>query len=122
MKNRFKKNGADGKKDFLEYEIEQLNKSLDSIESVDEEPVPPPKGQIPLYVKPSHLYPQKLPMDCARPCPPIVVPPEPPKVPDMNDTPDNTGRPGKHEIPSVPPVPPPEPPRGENGISEPKIG
>lgn len=53
VKNRFKKN----KKDFLDYEIDELNKSLDSLEKVDEEPVKPQKGQIPLDVKPNHLYP-----------------------------------------------------------------
>lgn len=53
VKNRFKKD----KKDFLDYEIDELNKSLDSLEKVDEEPVKPPKGQIPLDVKPNHLYP-----------------------------------------------------------------
>ena len=55
VKDRFKKD----KKDFLEYEIDELNKSLDSLEKVDddEKPQNPPKGQIPLDVKPNHLYP-----------------------------------------------------------------
>ena len=76
VKNRFKKD----KKDFLEYEIDELNKSLDELENVDEEPPKPPKGQIPLDVKPNHLYPQKMPLG-PKPPPPIVVPPEPPPVP-----------------------------------------
>ncbi len=37
VKNRFKKD----KKDFLEYEIDELNKSLDSLENVDDEEKPP---------------------------------------------------------------------------------
>ena len=41
VKNRFKKD----KKDFLEYEIDELNKSLDALENVDDEKPPkPPKG------------------------------------------------------------------------------
>lgn len=72
VKDRFKKD----KKDFLEYEIEELNKSLDALEKVDDEPMKPPKGQIPLDVKPNHLYPQKMPLRPIPP-PPIVVKPEP---------------------------------------------
>lgn len=53
VKNRFKKD----KKDFLEYEIDELNKSLDSLEKVDENNDKPPKCQIPIDVKPNHLYP-----------------------------------------------------------------
>ena len=72
VKNRFKKD----KKDFLEYEIDELNKSIDALENVDgAEPPPPPKGQIPLMVKENHLYPQKMPHLPPRPDdhPPIVV-------------------------------------------------
>ena len=39
VKNRFKKD----KKDFLEYEIDELNKSLDSLENVDDEKPPKPQ-------------------------------------------------------------------------------
>ena len=54
VKDRFKKD----KKDFLEYEIEELNKSLDALANVDsDEEQKPPKGEIPLDVKPNHLYP-----------------------------------------------------------------
>ena len=53
VKDRFKKK----QKDFLEYEIEELNKSLDALEHVNDDPAKPPKGQIPLDVKPNHLYP-----------------------------------------------------------------
>ena len=38
VRNRFKKD----KKDFLEYEIDELNKSLDSLENVDDEKPPKP--------------------------------------------------------------------------------
>ena len=53
VKDRFKKK----QKDFLEYEIEELNKSLDALEHVNDDPAKPQKGQIPLDVKPNHLYP-----------------------------------------------------------------
>jgi hypothetical protein len=39
VKNRFKKD----KKDFMEYEIDELNKSLDALENVDEDEEKPPK-------------------------------------------------------------------------------
>lgn len=129
VKNRFKKD----KKDFLEYEIDELNKSLDALENVDEDkPVDKPlKGQIPLDVKPNHLYPQKMPLRPTPP-PPIVVPPEPPPVP-VKPPPkppkppkpddDSSGSELKPEpppppppIPSVMPEPPNKPPKGENGI------
>ena len=42
------------------------------LENVDEKPPKPPKGQIPIDVKPNHLYPQKMPL---RP----PVPPKPPR-------------------------------------------
>jgi len=92
VKNRFKKD----KKEFLDYEIDELNKSLDALEKVDDEPEnpKPPKGQIPLDVKPNHLYPQKMPLG-PHPPHPIVVPPEPPPV-------------------QVPPPPPPKPPKPED--------
>ena len=125
VKNRFKKD----KKDFLEYEIDELNKSLDALEKVDEEPVKPPKGQIPLDVKPNHLYPQKMPLRPPMPPPPIVVPPDPPKV-EVKPEPPKPPKPPKPEvdssgseikpppppIPSVKPEPPPKPPKGANGI------
>ena len=100
VKNRFKKD----KKDFLEYEIDELNKSLDALENVDQEPPKPPKGQIPLDVKPNHLYPQRMPLG-PKPPPPIVVPPEPPPVPVK---------------PPPPPPPPPKPPKPESDSSESK--
>ena len=102
VKNRFKKD----KKDFLEYEIDELNKSLDALENVDDEEKPPkpPKGQIPLDVKPNHLYPQRMPLG-PKPPPPIVVPPEPPPVPVK---------------PPPPPPPPPKPPKPESDSSESK--
>lgn len=105
VKNRFKKD----KKDFLEYEIDELNKSLDDIEKVNDDededdeddddekdkkkkPLP---GQIPIVVKENHLYPQKMP----------VVPP--PKADNPIVVVDDKGIPidkdGK-------PVPPPKPP------------
>ena len=128
VKNRFKKD----KKDFLEYEIDELNKSLDELENVDEEPPKPPKGQIPLDVKPNHLYPQKMPLG-PKPPPPIVVPPEPPPVPvkppppqPPNPEPDSSEseldsskehvKPEPPPIPSVMPEPPNHPPKNENGI------
>ena len=130
VKNRFKKD----KKDFMEYEIDELNKSLDALEKVDEEPAKPPKGQIPLDVKPNHLYPQKMPLG-PKPPPPIVVPPEPPPVPvkpppppppkpevdssgselENGDKPNNA-KPEPPKIPSVMPEPPNHPPKNENGI------
>ena len=60
VKNRFKKD----KKDFLEYEIDELNKYIDHIEGLDDddEKKHPPKGQIPIMVKEEHLYPQKMPL------------------------------------------------------------
>ena len=54
VKNRFKKN----KPDFLTWEIDEMNKRLDELEGIEENsPKPPFKGQIPLGVKPNHLYP-----------------------------------------------------------------
>ena len=123
VKNRFKKD----KKDFLEYEIDELNKSLDSLENVDAEPPKPPKGQIPLDVKPNHLYPQRMPLR-PMPPPPIVVPPEPPPVPvkpphhppkPPEKEADSSGselKPEPPPIPSVMPEPPNHPPKNENGI------
>ena len=103
VKDRFKKD----KKDFLEYEIDELNKSLDALENVDsDESQKPPKGEIPLDVKPNHRYPQTMPLRPGKPLP-IVVPPEPPKV-DVKSQPP--------PIPPVKPEPPPKPPKGEHGI------
>lgn len=127
VKNRFKKD----KKDFLEYEIDELNKSLDALENVDEEPPKPPKGQIPLDVKPSHLYPQRMPLGphpptpivVPPPPPPVDVKPEPPPKPPKPEPPvDSSGTaikpppPPPIPIPSVKPEPPKQPPKGENGI------
>lgn len=134
VKNRFKKD----KKDFLEYEIDELNKSLDSLENVDDSEKPP-KGQIPLDVKPNHLYPQRMPLG-PKPPPPIVVPPEPPPVPvkppppplppkppkpevdpsgselENGDNKPNNAKPEPPKIPSVMPEPPKHPPKNENGV------
>lgn len=96
VKNRFKKD----KKDFLEYEIDELNKSLDALENVDEEPPKPPKGQIPLDVKPNHLYPQKMPVG-PKPPPPVVVPPEPPPVEVKPEKPDTPPPPKPQEPPKT---------------------
>ena len=115
VKNRFKKD----KKDFLEYEIDELNKYLDSLENVDEEPTKPPKdGKIPLDVRPCDLYPQRMPLRPPHPGdgkPPIVVPPEkdpppppPPKPPVKPEAP--------KPIPSVKPPPPAKPKKGEHGV------
>lgn len=78
VKNRFKKHD---KKDLLEFEVDELNKYLDALEKIDEIPPKPIHGQIPLDVKPNHLYPQKMPLrgrrmkrEDLRP----VVPPQPP--------------------------------------------
>ena len=132
VKNRFKKD----KKDFLEYEIDELNKSLDALENVDsDENQKPPKGQVPIYVKPNHLYPQKMPLRGKPHHPPIVVtdvphapppppPPHPPKPPkpdvdssgsELGDKPNNA-KPEPPKIPNVMPPPPNKPPKGENGI------
>ena len=126
VKNRFKKD----KKDFLEYEIDELNKSLDELENVDdnENPAKPLKGQIPIDVKPNHLYPQKMPLrPPVPPKPPIVVPPEPPPVPVKPPPPpkpprpevDSSGseiKPEPPPIPSVMPEPPNHPPKDVHGI------
>ena len=129
VKNRFKKD----KKDFMEYEIDELNKSLDALEKVDddEKPPKPPKGEIPLDVKPNHLYPQKMPLrPPVPPKPPIVVPPDPPPVDVKPEPPpppppkpepqvDSSGteiKPPPPPIPSVMPEPPNHPPKNENGI------
>jgi hypothetical protein len=113
VKNRFKKD----KKDFLEYEIDELNKSLDSLENIDEEkPDKPLKGKVPIDVEDqTHFYPQKMPL---RPPhghvhPDIVVPPEHPPV-DVKPDGDKPEPPSP--IPSVTPEPPNKPPKGENGI------
>ena len=100
VKDRFKKK----QKDFLEYEIEELNKSLDALEHVNDDPTKPPKGEIPLDVKPNHLYPQKMPLRPGNPPPTNPPKPEPPKPfpPDP--------------IPSVNPPPPDKPKKGENGV------
>ena len=68
VKDRFKKE----KKDFLEYEIEELNKSLDALEKVDDTEDKDDededgackriKGQTPVVVKQEHLYPQRMPL------------------------------------------------------------
>lgn len=123
VKDRFKKK----QKDFLEYEIEELNKSLDALEHVNDDPEKPPKGQIPLDVKPNHLYPQKMPLR-PMPPPPIVVPPDPPVPPSPHppkppkppkpdvDSSGSKIKPEPPPIPSVKPEPPNKPRKGENGI------
>lgn len=110
VKDRFKKK----QKDFLEYEIEELNKSLDALEHVNDDPAKPPKGEIPLDVKPNHLYPQKMPLRPGNP-PPIVVKPE--KVPPPNPPKPEPPKPFPPDpIPSVNPPPPGKPRKGENGV------
>lgn len=61
VKDRFKKD----KKDFIEYEIDELNKTIDALENVDENdklkhPIHP--GDIPPDLTPNNLYPQKMSM------------------------------------------------------------
>lgn len=110
VRNRFKKD----KKDFLEYEIDELNKSLDSLENVDDEKPPKPlRGQIPLDVKPNHLYPQRMPIG-PKPPPPIVVPPEPPPVPVKPPKPPHPPKPDWDS--DVMPDKPCHPPRNENDV------
>lgn len=129
VKNRFKKD----KKDFLEYEIDELNKSLDALENVDsDENQKPPKGQVPIYVKPNHLYPQKMSLRGKPKPPPIVVtdvppaPPPPPHPPKPEPDPSeselentdkpNNAKPEPPKIPSVMPPPPNKPVKGEHGV------
>ena len=97
VKNRFKKN----KPDFLSWEIDEMNKRLDELEGIEESPPKPPfKGQIPLGVKPNHMYPQKMPLRTPpKPQPPIV--PYPVTQPD-------------HHLPPMPPPKPPKPPKPED--------
>ena len=75
----------------------------------------PPKGEIPLDVKPNHLYPQRMPLRPGKP-PLIVVPPEPhpPKPPKPVPPPPKPFPPDP--IPSVNPPPPNKPKKGENGV------
>ena len=60
VKDRFKKH----KKEFIEYEIDELNKALDDLDKVDEpknlKPIHP--GDIPPDLTPNNLYPQKMPL------------------------------------------------------------
>lgn len=112
VKDRFKKE----RKDFLEYEIEELNKSLDALENVDsDDDKKPPRGEIPLDVKPNHLYPQKMPLGPGKP-PPIVVKPEPPPRPPCPPWPPPPKPFPPDPIPSVNPPPPNAPTKGENGV------
>jgi hypothetical protein len=111
VKDRFKKD----KKDFLEYEIDELNKSLDTLEKVDDESPKPPKGEIPLDVKPNHLYPQKMPLVPGKP-PPIVVKPEPPPPTPPPPKPEPPKPYPPDPIPSVNPPPKGTPTKGENGV------
>ena len=103
VKNRFKKD----KKDFMEYEIDELNKSLDALEKVnadddddddDEEDEERKKkkipGQIPIVVKENHTYPQKMPIQPPKEPPPIVVV-------------DKQGIPIDKDGKQIPPKPPP---------------
>jgi hypothetical protein len=82
VKDRFKKE----RKDFLEYEIDELNKSLDALEKMDdseteedeneekeEEDKKKIPGQIPIVVKKSDLYPQKMPLHPPKEQPIVVV-------------------------------------------------
>lgn len=112
VKDRFKKD----KKDFLEYEIDELNKSLDALENVDsDEGKKPMKGEIPLDVKPNHLYPQKMPLVPGKP-PPIVVKPETHLLPPPPPKPEPPKPFPPDPIPSVNPPPPGKPRKGENGV------
>lgn len=112
VKDRFKKE----RKDFLEYEIEELNKSLDALENVDsDDDKKPPRGEIPLDVKPNHLYPQKMPLGPGKP-PPIVVKPEPPPRPPCPPRPQPPKPFPPDPIPSVNPPPPNAPTKRENGV------
>lgn len=61
VKDRFKKN----KRDFIEYEIDELNKAVDVLKNIDEEremkPVHP--GDLPPDLEPNNLYPQRMPLN-----------------------------------------------------------
>jgi hypothetical protein len=104
------------KKDFLEYEIEELNKSLDALANVDsDDEKKPMKGEIPLDVKPNNLYPQKMPLGPGKP-PPIVVKPEPPPPPPKPPKPEPPKPYPPDPIPSVNPPPKGTPTKGENGV------
>ena len=121
--NRFKKD----KKDFIEYEIDQLNKTIDGLEEVDEKVKLPPPGPIPPDISPNNLYPQKMPLGAPIPPPPpkkevhdLLVgdhqdPPPPPPLP-VPPPPVVPPPPPKKDIPSVMPEPPKAPPKGANGI------
>jgi hypothetical protein len=77
VKNRFRKD----KKDFLEYEIDELNKSLDSLENVDDDNCEDDEegekkklpGEVPIVVKENHVYPQKMPLVPPKEQPIVVV-------------------------------------------------
>ena len=117
VKDRFKKD----KKDFIEYEIDELNKVIDALEDVDSDkklkPIHP--GDIPPDMTENNLYPQmmkphghihladnhSLKPHLAPPCKPPCQPPH--KDIDWDKHP---------PIPSVKPEPPNKPKSGEHGV------
>lgn len=98
MKHRFDKD----RKDFIEYEVDELNRTLDSLDKVDEEVRPIPPGPLPPDVSENNLYPQRMKL---RPDP--MPPPSPPESSESSLQP---------EIPKVHPDGPGRPPIGANGI------
>lgn len=58
VKDRFKKN----KKDFIEYEVDELNKALENLEKVDEPSGVLIKGKIPPDIDEHNKYPQVMPL------------------------------------------------------------
>lgn len=56
VKDRFKKN----KKEFIEYEVDELNKALEDLEKVDEPSNVPIKGKIPPDIDEHNKYPQVM--------------------------------------------------------------
>lgn len=70
VKDRFKKH----KKEFIEYEIEELNKTIDALEEVDSKGRPLPPGPPPPDITPNNLYPQRMPL---KPMPPPPPKPDP---------------------------------------------
>lgn len=58
VKDRFKKN----KKEFIEYEVDELNKALEDLEKVDEPSGVLIKGKVPPDIDEHNKYPQVMPM------------------------------------------------------------
>ena len=56
VKDRFKKN----KTEFIEYEVDELNKALEDLEKVDEPSNVPIKGKIPPDIDEHNKYPQVM--------------------------------------------------------------